>query len=526
MPPALTHRLWLYTLLICTTLNCVVWAIIIPPLWANDEPQHFLFVHDFTENPQLYVPPEKFVLREVKALGDWAGFPDARYTDDTLSPPTPEDSQRVWAELGKATLQPAAPINWDYIAHRGFRKYHPNLYPVVGMPVQIALQRQLVSVRLFALRLLSAALAVLTVYGVYRLGLALWDDDETSALGLATFTAFQPSFVYFGSVCNNQMLETCLFIFATLLVLSALQRGFWTTRQALWLGVVGGLGLLTRATFLPLFVSLLVAPLFLALKNEKKELLRRWVLILGIPAAMSLWWYVSIPGQIQEGVLSSYFQGQEQAGFSRPDTAPLTYLANEGGRQWAVAFKRYWIGGTVRLFGLQEWHRPELAVFSWLSGGLLICLLILLATRRLKGSPALWVLLLPVAGQVGALQVLDYISVAYGTGYFTLRGQYLVPLTPALGVAMIAAAQSLLGRVDRPRAIAGTVLSLLLVVFNFVLMGTLLHLLHGPAWGEAARLWWLSPGLFYSLLVGLLGASATLSLVALATCRKARLDAG
>ncbi len=147
-------------------------------------------------------------------------------------------------------------------------------------------------------RLQSIALGALTVWAVYQLGRVLFSTAPALALGMAGLVAFNPQFLFLSAVTNNDNAATAfaaLILWQTAALLHDL-RPSWK-RPAL-LGLLLGLGLLSKASLAALVpiagLAIVIAP-FLPARTQPG---RRWrtialhlALTFGLVALVAGWYF-------------------------------------------------------------------------------------------------------------------------------------------------------------------------------------------------------------------------------------------
>jgi len=147
-------------------------------------------------------------------------------------------------------------------------------------------------------RLVSLLFGALTLVGIYLVGRIVTGREDLALLG-ATLTAFTPQFVFICSSVNNDSLAAAT---ATWVGIAALQisnvKCQISKRYAVWVGIVLGLGLLSKLGGLILIP--LVGLAFLIrwfrrrslLKSEIWNLMFEICLVFGTAALVSGWWFV------------------------------------------------------------------------------------------------------------------------------------------------------------------------------------------------------------------------------------------
>ncbi len=158
-------------------------------------------------------------------------------------------------------------------------------------------------------RLLSVAMGAATVWGVYRLGQALWPQRPGVTLGAMALTAFNPMFIYVSASVNNDNAITLLSTWALVQLVRLLRDGC-TWRRLLGLGLTVGLAPSAKVSGLALLPVAAAALLAAAARDElaawwpdrrsRRLRLSRGALLaaarqFGVVLAMALllsgWWY-------------------------------------------------------------------------------------------------------------------------------------------------------------------------------------------------------------------------------------------
>jgi len=172
----------------------------------------------------------------------------------------------------------------------------PPLGYLVQAPVYLLFYDQDILTRVFALRIFSILITAVAAIVAYKT-ISLIFNDRFMRIGSLMFIVFNPMFMSTSSRVSNETVTILLFsIFLYLMVLYL--KGKTNTLHVVLIGVVLGLGLLTKATFMP---AVMLVPVFIFLKyfqnNPHKprisilQSLKNLGLILGITISMGSWWY-------------------------------------------------------------------------------------------------------------------------------------------------------------------------------------------------------------------------------------------
>jgi len=142
------------------------------------------------------------------------------------------------------------------------------------------------------LSLLMGAGTVLLVYGTGR---ELFPHRPVLAVGAAALVAFNPMFVFINASVHDDALAD-LVAAATLYVAARLLVRGPTTRRAVALGLLVGLGFLTKLTCLLVVPTVGLALLYCPLANQGRagwrEVVRLGGIVLGLALFIGGWWFV------------------------------------------------------------------------------------------------------------------------------------------------------------------------------------------------------------------------------------------
>ncbi len=257
------------------------------------------------------------------------------------------------------------------------------------------------------IRLFSILLSTITVALTYLFALEI-RSDKTLAACAAAIVAFNPMFLFISASVNNDNLATMLATLSLLLLARLIRRGA-TTRRFVALGIVVGLGALTKVSLLGLLIVAAVVFAYLLWREKKYgdtetrrhgeahlvtlslrhlvTLLKPMVLCAGFVVAIAFWWYVR--NWMLYGDFSAFNVWVQIAG-GRPTPVTLASLLDEF-QGFRISFWGNF--GGVNLIA-PEWVYLALDAFTALAA---IGLLVGLARRvlpRLLALPTLWLALI------------------------------------------------------------------------------------------------------------------------------------
>jgi 4-amino-4-deoxy-L-arabinose transferase-like glycosyltransferase len=179
----------------------------------------------------------------------------------------------------------------------------PNPHAIVGLPQVVGNKNMMIhtdreswpwratTLAVHLTRLMSVGLGAITVWLTWHIACCLWPGGHQAASLAAMLTAFNPMFLFISASVNNDNLAAALAAGTVVALLGALQRG-QTVRDGLLLGVLLGLGALTKLSVLALVPVTAVA---LTYDAWRRRAWRTWlisgVLILGCVVLIAGWWY-------------------------------------------------------------------------------------------------------------------------------------------------------------------------------------------------------------------------------------------
>ena len=270
------------------------------PLWEGwDEPAHFAYVQHIVEKktiPKLTdeisnevaytldkVPLNPLLVPPGKSFQDfWNNF-----TVNELL-----ENKNKLSELDNSERFNTSPwINWE-------AKQPPFAY-LTQSPIYLLFYNYSILERAFALRAFSVIVTAIGIVFAYKT-ISLLFDDRFIRVGSLMFIVFNPMFTTNITRVNNEFMTILLFSAFLYLMVRYLKEKTNTLHVVL-IGLVLGLGLLTKQTFL---IAIVLVPFFIFLKhlqNENKQKpvkllksLKNLGIIFGITIPMVSWWYYDV----------------------------------------------------------------------------------------------------------------------------------------------------------------------------------------------------------------------------------------
>jgi 4-amino-4-deoxy-L-arabinose transferase-like glycosyltransferase len=395
-------RLALYLVLVAYIALGSLYALRTPAWQAPDEPAHYNYIRAIVETHAL---------------------------------PVLQASDYDQAYLEKLTSEYFPPsLSVDGIRYEGWQ---PPLYYLLAAPIFAATGGSLVAVRLFTL-LLGSGVIVLT----WRVARAVAPAAPGVALAAAGFVAFLPQHLAMNASANNDALTEVIIVLGLwLLARAMLARSGDRPHEWPLLGLVLGLGFLTKLTAYPMAGLIAVALGLIA--RRRAWSIRRFVTVVlqvYIPAILlgAFWWVRNI--LVYGGLDFLATTRHDSIVVDQPRTADK--LAQWGVKLYVqrfiqTTFQSFW--GQFGWMGVVMDQRVYLALLVY-GAGLLVGLvaaatLFRRSGRRLRPEQVDLAALLAVAV---VLAVLVYVY--YNLTFVQFQGRYLYP---ALAIIALGAALSL-----------------------------------------------------------------------------------
>lgn len=287
-------------------------------------------------------------------------------------------------------------------------------------------------------RLLSIALGATTVWAIYKLGSQLFPARRSIPLAMAGLVAFTPQFLFLSAVANNDNAATTFTALVLWQVAAVLhdRRRFW--QRAVLLGLLSGLGLLSKASLAALLPVVGLALPVAALRHHRasgagqgpvsRSALGTSVLALGVTAAVAATvagWYFVRNWLLYGDPLAWSFVLQTNALREGPLTADvLAWLARGVFRSFwlgwiGIAFDGwiYWLIGAVCLVGLAGF-------VAWL----------VRRWRGLDGASRWSLALLGLHAAITVASLVQWTATVLGTD----QGRLIFPVLPAVALVLTA----------------------------------------------------------------------------------------
>lgn len=208
----------------------------LPPWGLNDEQQHFHYIQSICEGGYIPIVGKDYISPEI-ALSSY----QTKRREVFHWPSYPSSHPQDWGLEGYS-----------------YEGYQPPLYYIVLAPIYkwTALISSNILVKLQVLKWASVCLSLITLYLLYHLVVLLFPRQQFAPFLVCSLIVWWPERTMSTSRVNNDVLVEVLgATLYVLLVKNALKKSV-SKRDSLLIGIVFGLGLLTKMTFLPWAVGI------------------------------------------------------------------------------------------------------------------------------------------------------------------------------------------------------------------------------------------------------------------------------
>lgn len=315
------------------------------------------------------------------------------------------------------------PSSGSYEAHQ------PPLYYALAVPVYWLADGQGGHTALYAVRVMSAAIGAGVIYLLFLLGRRFFANLGLAPVAVAAVGAFVPMHVALFVAVSNDGLLILLATLALYLSLEAVDEGLSPARAAL-LGVVLGLGMLTKTAILP-FAAVAMAAAVWGMRRAGRlpgrVVGQRLALLVGVGLLLSGWWLARNVALYGDPLALKRFLEV----FGRTSHAPSYFADHELLSPWQfrLMFLLLTHLGFWGMFDNLEEYMPW-----WFHGlgaalvGLAVLGLVRVAASARRGSDGGW---RPRGAQVAVLAVVAALVVAsylsFNARFFQAQARYLFP---------------------------------------------------------------------------------------------------
>ena len=215
-------------LLIAAFFNALTWIVLIPVWQYPDEQAHFAQVQDIAELrkvPINNVDTSYEIALSEKILGTQRdGFGNNKYT---YHPEYKIDFSETKTGLFEESII-NLPISSRTTLVKHESTFNPPIYYIMSSVVYKLFYTGNLFVRIFAIRVMSAAIFIGTIFLTYKIGKIIFYKYYGLSLVLSSLVAFKPMLVYSSSGILPDSLVNLLFTIMIYIVLSIHLRLFTT----------------------------------------------------------------------------------------------------------------------------------------------------------------------------------------------------------------------------------------------------------------------------------------------------------
>jgi hypothetical protein len=310
--PSLSGRIALAAplviLLSIALLRGSAYANLLPPWGIIDEEQHVHYIQHWVEQGSVPIVGDTYlsdeIIQSVVQTGRWVTFKLAiKDTDD--------------------------PKKMGLEGH-SYEGYQPPLYYLVLSPL-LRIPQGTILEKLYLLRWGTVILSLLSLIGVYLMALRITPSRPVAFL-IGLIYALIPERSMAVSRVNNDALLELFAVYFLLVCIQVVKEGL-DDRRALALGVLYGLGVLSKMSMLPLGIALLV--IWITQRNQVRLL--RSISLTITPAVILI-----LPWMLRNlrlyGDPTGFAAVQPLLSFSPPTVTSLELL-----RSFPILFERFWV---------------------------------------------------------------------------------------------------------------------------------------------------------------------------------------
>lgn len=303
------HGKLLIIIMVLFLLKELLFVFLVPPFTNKDEAAHFLYVQYLVEEKKLPVYEGKFSTPLELSFSE--EYYQARLavnkavlekTQNINLAEKLKKYQQIRSELSGLGRRPLTSDKRNKFTELAYRLpannqyknaavlYPPLYYLLEALPYKIFYHSDVLT-RLYAMRVFSTIFFLLTLILIYLAAKHL-TKNLLFSLSAIIISGLQPIFSYVGSGVNNDVL---LVLFCTLIFYLCLKLfDYINWRRTIILGLVLGLGLLTKQQFL-VFLPLAFIPFlyhFIKNKTLRKKITQYLLIALLITVIIAGWWFL------------------------------------------------------------------------------------------------------------------------------------------------------------------------------------------------------------------------------------------
>ncbi len=317
-------------------------------------------------------------------------------------------------------------------------------------------------------RLVSVGLGAVTAWAIFHLGGDLFPESPVIGLTMAALTAFTPQFLFMTAVLSNDNAAAAMSALVLWQVAVLLRHNTLRPWRLALLGLLLGLGLLSKSNLMALVPIVTLAILIVWWKHpshEMKKLLSAWLLTLGLAGLVSGWYYARNLVVFGDPLGLSFVLTTNPLREGPLTLDVLTWLF----RGLSRSFWLGWIG-----IELDEWLYPVIHAL-YLAGLLGFTVWLVLRWRQMAAHVRWTLVLLGLHFGITLASLIHWTAIVEGTD----QGRLIYPLLPTIMLILVAGLLVWLPKKVRPWG-AGSLAAAWLVL-ALVTPGRYLAPVHAPS---------------------------------------------
>ena len=275
------ERKILLLLLALSLVRGVFYSAVIPPWQAPDEPKHFEYVRLVFEKRRPITIDDSSLSLQEQIISSMLEYDFWRFGRGAFRPQAaPQTLVEIW---------PDSPT----------MLYAPPLYYLLSALFQVFTPDTEIVVQLYAARLVSVILGMLTILVAFLTTREIFPGDNFLIIGVPTFITFLPMYTFISSSVINDNLANLLTLSIIYLITVSLRRGL-SLFKMLGIAFLIVLGLLTkRTTFFTIPVAMVAIPLHLWKKMDGIAVNWRRGALMALFAAMGIGLGILMSSELQ-----------------------------------------------------------------------------------------------------------------------------------------------------------------------------------------------------------------------------------
>lgn len=392
----------LAVIMIVYLVLAVSYAVLTPPWEAPDEPAHYRYVVQLAE--RWRPPPDPMVRQRDRFCRDYI-YTSSNYEwyHPALGYLSLAAAYKILKVLAPHSLPVSIPPFNPLFCSDPFT--YPNLfYLETHSPIEIWRHQW----GLLVLRISSSLWGLVIIFATYRVG--QMGGLRLSAIVASSWVAFLPQFVFISASVRNDTLNNTLAALLFLLVANALFSKVQHPKFAITMGLVVGIGMLTKITFAYLIPVALLAIIWSS--SSPKKQIGSALCVVGLSLTIVALYYLNYP----EARASLYYMSTQMK--INPRSLSWSYWKPFFPMLLDLFFARF---GWANVPLPSWWIRTAFGI--WTLGASLSVYHTIRLSKYQKNSPEIYLMLLSLASLILAFAGV----IRYNLSVFQPQGRFLFP---------------------------------------------------------------------------------------------------